>query len=269
MGFCGGRTVASVIIVALAFLCISLTESVLLTVFCGTDVFTSDILSLAETYPEAVFITAGSAVVWIFVIPALLLGYVKLHLAFAEGKDESISLLFDMFSSFRKFIGSAFFFLAFAARCILVFSAAILPGGAFFWFSETYIPEGTRTLEILKISAFFIAFAIIALCIFLAFIFIQRWNLAPYYRVCGNGIHKSFSLSAKAAKGLCTDIISFKISFIGWGILSFLILPFLWSAPYYALSNAIYAKYLMERYERSLAQVPESIAPESTFEEKD
>ena len=85
MGFCGGRTVASVIIVALAFLCISLTESVLLTVFCGTDVFTSDILSLAETYPEAVFITAGSAVVWIFVIPALLLGYVKLHLAFAEG----------------------------------------------------------------------------------------------------------------------------------------------------------------------------------------
>ena len=71
------------------------------------------------------------------------------------------------------------------------------------------------------------------------------------------------------AKGLCTDIISFKISFIGWGILSFLILPFLWSAPYYALSNAIYAKYLMERYERSLAQVPESIAPEITFEEKD
>ncbi|MBQ3531327.1 MAG: DUF975 family protein [Oscillospiraceae bacterium] len=269
MRFCGGRTVASVIIVALAFLAISLTESVLLTVFCGSEVFASDILSLAGTFPEAVFIISCSAVVWIFVIPALLLGFAKLHFSFAEGKDESIQTLFDSFSSFKKFIGSAIFAVVFIIRYAFVFLLAILPGGAFFWFFETYIPEGNRTVEILKISAFFIAAAVIVLCVFLAFIFIQRWSLAPYYRVLGNGIQKSFSLSAKASKGLCTNIISFKFSFIGWALLSFFVLPLLWTVPYYSLANAIHAKYLMEKYERSLAEVPETVDSEVTFQETD
>lgn len=267
MRFCGGRTIASVMIIALAYLAISITESVLLLIFCGKDALYYDIFNLSETYREAVFITAGSAVVWVFVIPALLLGYTKLVLSFSEGKDESISLLFDMFSSFKKFISSAFFAVAFVIRYLFVFAAAILPGGAFLWFIETYVPEGSRTAGILKIAACCVAISIMILCIFLAFIFVQRWNLAVYYRVLGTGIHKSFSLSAKATKGLCTEIISFKVSFIGWGFLSFLVLPLLWSVPYYSVSNAIFAKYLMEKYERSLAEVPETVNAEITFEE--
>ena len=104
---------------------------------------------------------------------------------------------------------------------------------------------------------------------FLAFIFVQRWSLAVYYRALGNGICKSFSLSAKAAKGMHTNIISFKFSFIGWGILSLLILPLIWTVPYYGISNAIFAKYLMERYEHSLAQVPETSESQITFTETD
>lgn len=269
MRFCGGREIASVMIIALAYLAISLTESVLLMIFCGKDAFYYDIFSLAKTYDEAVFITAGAAFVWFFVMPALLLGYIKLSLSFAEGNDESIVTLFDMFSSFKKFIGSAFFGIAFVIRYLFVFAAAILPGGAFLWFAETYIPGGNRTAEILKIAACCVAVAIMILCIFLAIIFVQRWNLAAYYRASGMGIHKSFSLSAKAAKGLCTRIISFKFSFIGWGIFSLLVLPLIWTVPYYGISNAIFAKYLMERYEHSLAEVPESVSAEVTFEETD
>ena len=82
------------------------------------------------------------------------------QLSFAEGKDESIAQLFDMFSSFKKFFGSAVFAVAFCVRHILVFAAALLPGGAFFWFAKTYIPDGNRTLELLKISAGCIAVAI-------------------------------------------------------------------------------------------------------------
>ena len=267
--FCGGRTVASFLVVALALLTFGIAETTLHLIFSGEEILYYDLLTLLKKFPESVFVTAGITFLRLFTLPALLLGLVKLFLSFAEGNDESISMIFDMFSSFKKFIGSAFFAIAFTVRYAFVFVIALLPGGAFFWFSKTFIPGGTRTAEIFKISAVFISICIMTLCVFLAIIFIQRWSLAPYYRASGKGVHKSFSLSAKATKGLCTSILSFKVSFIWWGFLSILVLPLLWSIPYYCISNAIYAKYLMERYERSLAEVPESVSPEFTFQETD
>ena len=269
MRFCGGRTIASVMIIALAYLAVSLTESVLYIIFCGKDAAYLDVFSLVKTYDEAVYITAGAAFFHLLSLPALIIGYTKLLLAFAEGKDESIAVLFDAFSSFRKFIGSAFFGISFTVRYLLAFALALLPGGAFLWFSETYIPDGNRTAQLLKISACCVAVSIMILCTFLAFIFVQRWSLAVYYRALGNGVHKSFSLSANAAKGMHTRIISFKFSFIGWGFVSLLVLPLIWTLPYYGISNAIYAKYLMERYERSLAEIPETSESEVTVTETD
>lgn len=258
MRFCGGRSIASVMIIALSYLAINLTETVLLMIFCGMDALYYETFDLFFLYPETVYITLGALVVWLFLIPALLLGHTKLFLSFAEGKDESLSLLFDMFSTFKKFIGSAFFAIGYSIRYIIVLAVATLPGGAFIWFAANYIPSGNRTADLLKIAACCIGIAIIILCVFLSIIFVQRWSLAPYYRASGNGIHKSFVLSAKATKGLYTYIISFKISFIGWGLLSLLVIPLIWTAPYYGLANAIFAKYLMERYEHSLASVPET-----------
>ena len=265
MHFCGGRSVASAIIILLACLMINLAESALLLVFSEPgNIFEN----LYGNSPESIAVVSGMAFVWLLLIPALFLGYKKLHFSFAEGKDESISVLFDMFSSFKKFIGSFFFAFAYIIRYAVVFSFAILPGGAFLWFSEKYIPENGRTSGIIKISACCIAISIIILCVFLAIIFVQRWSLAGYYKISGNGIFKSFSLSAKATKGLCTRIIAFKCSFIGWGFLSPLILPLFWSVPYYGLSMAIFSKYLMERYEHSLAEVPFETEAKITFAEE-
>ncbi len=268
MRFCGGRAVASAIIVLLACLSINLAETALFLVFSGGENNFSDFIGFYKNSPENIAITAGAAFVWLIVIPSLVLGYIKLHISFAEGNDESISVLFDMFSSFKKFIGSVFFAIGFLVRYLFVFSLAILPGGAFLWFSEKYIPDSGRTASIIKIAACCLAISIIILCVFLAVIFVQRWSLAAYYRVSGTGVFKSFSLSAKATKGLCTRIIGFKCSFIVWGILSFFILPLFWSVPYYNLSVAIFSKYLMERYEHSLAEIPETIE-EPFIEEKD
>ena len=110
MRFCGGRTVASLMIISLAYLCISLTETVLLFIFSGAESLYYDFYSLYNPSSEVIAITSGAAVVWLFIMPALLLGYTKLHLSFAEGNDESISVLFDVFSSFKKFFGSVVFF---------------------------------------------------------------------------------------------------------------------------------------------------------------
>lgn len=269
MRFCGGRTVAAMMAVLLAYLAVNLAESFTVIALFGMDVLL-DYGSYAIEDPFTAGITFGFCVLWFLVIPQILIGYKKLHFSFAEGNDESISVIFERFSSFKKYIGSFFFGIGYGLRILLSFAISVLPGGAFLWFAESYIPEGNRTLSILKISACGIAVTIIILCIALWIIFIQRWSLAVYYYAEGAGTGKSFSLSAKASKGIHTRILSFKFSFIGWGILSLLILPLIWAVPYYELSNAIFAKYLMERYERSLAEVPEIIETEEELtEEKD
>ena len=72
-------------------------------------------------------------------------------------------------------------------------------------------------------------------------------------------MHKAFALSVKATKGFCPDIIRFKISYFGWALLSVLILPLLWSLPYFSTANAIYAKYLMERFEHGTAKAADAV----------
>ncbi len=265
MRFCGGRTLACIFTVLLAYLVINLTESLLLFVFYGGGDLL-DFYSLSATAPLALIITAICSLLYFSVIPALCLGSKKLLCAFANGEDESLSIMFDTFSSFKSFVGSAVFGIMQFLRHCLTFAFCLVPGSALIYVAVKYTPLGSATLDILKIAACCVGIGLLLLCSALGLIFVQRWSLAPYYRAKGEKIHRSFALSVKTTKGLCTNIIAFKFSFLGWGILSLLVLPLLWTLPYYLLSKAIYAKYLMERYERSLAEIP-SILEDDESEE--
>ncbi len=256
--FFGGRSVASAITVALVWLSVSAVETLLTFAVSGYSALFADYETLFSS-PEMIAIMVFISLLWLFVVPPLLLGYTKLHLAFAEGRDESFALLFDMFSSAKKFFGSILFSVMFCLRYAVLIFFTIAPAGALFWFSETWLVGEERIFELLRVTIGLLAAAIITLSVSLGIIFSMRWSLAPYYRAAGNGIHRSFVLSAKAAKGRYIDIISFRFSFIGWAMLSFLIVPLVFTLPYYSIANAIHAKYLIEKYSRSFVEVPESI----------
>ena len=68
MRFCGGRSVASLMVISLAYLSISLTETVLLFIFSGSESIYYDFYSFYNNSPEVIAITAGAAVLWLFVI---------------------------------------------------------------------------------------------------------------------------------------------------------------------------------------------------------
>ncbi|MBQ6877233.1 MAG: DUF975 family protein [Oscillospiraceae bacterium] len=256
--FCGGRSTASAVTIILVCIFIAAAETVLTLIFAGISALPGNSEEIFYS-PETAIIQAVISFLWITFVPPLLLGYAKLHLAFAEGKDESISLLFDMFSSAKKFFGSIVFSVMFMVRYAVLFSAAIVPGAALLWFAETVFTEENRSSEMLRIILGFLAVTIITFSVSLAIIFSLRWSLAAYYRAAGNGIHRSFVLSARATKGRHIEIISFRFSFIGWWIFSLLVIPLVWVLPYYSVANAIYANYLMEKYRRSFIEVPESI----------
>ena len=157
MHFCGGRSVASAIIILLACLMINLAESALLLVFSEPgNIFEN----LYGNSPESIAVVSGMAFVWLLLIPALFLGYKKLHFSFAEGKDESISVLFDMFSSFKKFIGSFFFAFAYIIRYAVVFysTANTLFGLFYSIVRQTYNIKSRQTARDMCFYCYYIPF---------------------------------------------------------------------------------------------------------------
>ena len=255
------KSAVSAVIVFAAYLAIALAESVLLFVFSGEEAPAFDIFNLAETSTETLVITGISAFVFCLLMPALLIGYRKLHLAFANGGETAVATLFDSFSSFREFLRAIAFTLLLTIRRTLVFAAALVPGGALIYAAYRFIKPQSRTVYMLELCAYCVGGILILLCLALALIFVQRWFAASYYLAGGTGVHKAFSLSVKATKGLCPNIIRFKISYFGWALLSVLVLPLFWSLPYYSTASAIYAKYLAERLEHASANAAPAANP--------
>ncbi len=252
---CWSKSVAAALVLFATYFSISAAESVFLFVF-SEDTLTFDFLSVANASLTAVIITCVAVFAFIVFMPALTLGFIKLNFAFADGKKENVSSVFDMFSSFKSFIRSIVFTVAISVRYIFCAFVAFVPGSILFYLAETFIISEDRTIQLLKISACCVSVALIILCLSLAFIFSQRWFASSYYFISGRKIHESFSLSVKASKGMRTHIAGFKISFFGWWLLCIFILPVFWTLPYYAVSCAIYAKYLISKLEHVPIETP-------------
>ena len=236
-----------------AYLAIILAESVLMFVFSDESDATLNFLNLGNTNIETLVINGIVAFAFVLLMPALIIGYKRLHLSFAEGRETAVATLFDCFASPREYFNAIGLTACLCVRGIFVTLLAAAPGGGLIYAAYRFIEPQNRTVYMLKLCAYCVGGILMLLCLALALIFVQRWFAAPYFLASGKGLSESITLSRKATKGLCPEIIRFKISFFGWALLSGLILPMLWTLPYYSTAKAIYAKYLMQRLERNVA----------------
>ncbi len=254
---CWGRSVAAAIIVFAVYLLLIISESLFMFVFSDEETASFSLFDIGNISVPILVITSFSAVVAAIVFPALAVGFKKLHLSFVNDGNTDVASLFDVFSSFKFVIRSILFFAMLIFRYLFFVLLAILPGGVLIFAARMYIVPETKNTSVLQICAYCIGIIVTLLCLSLLIIYAQRWFAAVYYISEGKNPSEAFRLSVRATKGLNTQIIRFKLSFAFWALLSILFFPMLWSLPYYSVSEALYAKYLMERYERSLADFPE------------
>ena len=102
---CWGKSIAAAMVLFGSYLAVAISESVLLFVF-SEESASLDFLSITNASLTAIVITGLAALAYFLLMPALSLGFTKLHLTFAEGREESVSVVFDMFSSFKWFVKS-------------------------------------------------------------------------------------------------------------------------------------------------------------------
>ena len=254
---CWGRSVAAGIIVFTVYLLLAIFESLFMIVFSDDENAVFSLFDVGNVSVPVLVITMFSAVVGAIVFPALAVGFKKMHMSFAVDGNTEISALFDVFSSFRFAVRSIVFFAMLIFRYLFFILLAVLPGGVLIFAARMYIVPETKNTSVLQICAYCVGTVVTLLCLSLLIIYVQRWSAAVYYLAAGKNPSEAFRLSVKATRGFNTQIIRFKLSFAGWALLSILFFPMLWSLPYYSVSEALYMKYLMERYERSLADFPE------------
>ena len=91
--------------------------------------------------------------------------------------------------------------------------------------------------------------------VIMSFLLLLRYFAAPILMINNPSItpHEALDLSVIITKNANGKTFSFVLSFLGWGILSCLYLPVLFTLPYFLASYSVFCRFLINHYNRSVA----------------
>ena len=200
------------------------------------------------------------------VLPPLRLGIAHWYYQLGGGEPEEIQEIFTAFSSKKLFFRSLWLqFLLTLRRLLwgilfLFVPASCLVGSIVILFSnQSEVPTPLLAIN----SVFFIvSLLLLAVCTLFYAMWMQRYFLAQYLVVEESlTARQAIARSIHITQGSKGNLLLFHLSFWPWALLCVLILPILYFSPYYDASRALYARYLMERYQRDLRGSPNIPAP--------
>lgn len=183
-------------------------------------------------------LSAGSAG-WYFSLSAgSPMGFEGLFRPFFSGKSYVRTLSTAFLLGIRSVLWGMLFLIPPACLAALFLSASEAEGLPF---AAMLIDLGYAVSQIL-----------FAIALIFLFVFLQRYSLVFYLLADRpqTPTTRIIALSVKMMRGHCWEATALKISFLGWQLLSVLVLPMLYVMPYYYASMAIYARYVVERFQR-------------------
>ena len=268
-----GRVTAIFFIFIGFWLLISSAET-LVYLLCGFDPYMDPSMTpenfldnvLAYT-PAQILITAGACLVWLLVFMPLFGGCVRWFHALTGGEAPELKTLFGCFASFRRWRRCVAAALQVLVRALIWLAAFIsLPVLVSLFFRYFPIPQASplaRFADFGTISAWVLT----TLAVFFYLVFLQRYSLTFHYLAEDEKLtaRKAVKESIRATDGRCGELFSLRLSFFWWALLSVLVLPMMYTVPYYCASISIYARYLMEYQRRADEEPP---APPSEWMEK-
>ena len=235
--------------------------SILLSVFCIhiilLNVFATLLNGALNTFSANLISFVLTVITLPFFAMPLLYGALRWFWFTANDADVPISEIFCFFSSGSEYLRalSLSFRIFFRIACILVlcFSPSII-----IWLvrhPQTYdilnfaMPYWTSSMWVLgNIFTYFGAT--------LSIILLLRYFAAPVLMINDRTLspQEALDLSVIISKSANGRTFSFLLSFFGWGLLSLLILPMIYTLPYFLASYAVYCRFLINHYNRVVAK---------------
>ena len=236
------------------WLLLSTTEALLYTVF-GFTPYTDPMMTpgnFLDNLPAhalgEILITSGITLLWLLLFSPLLCGGARWLHSLTAGETPELRLLFVCFVSFRRYCRSVF------AAALVLFKAvfwlamfAALPAGITIFFRMFPFPPSSP-LAMFAGYGVTAGWVLMTIALFFYLIFLQRYSLVFYYLSEDETLsaRKAIKQSVRTMDGHCGEVFSLRLSFFWWMLLSPLVLPLLYTVPYYFAALAIYARYRME-----------------------
>lgn len=194
----------------------------------------------------------------------LVVGYIILTVPLKIGQDfwyynltagttMDVTSIFVCFASVRRFFRALALQLNIYIRKLFwIIVLYALPTAAMF--CGVFVLERDNSISsqeaLIGTTLIFCSVTLYGLFTIIAYIIFQKYFLAPYYLYDDSiSVRRAISLSINASKGEKTIIFLYHLSFIGWMLLNVFIVPMLYTAPYIQTSRAMYARYLIYRYD--------------------
>ncbi len=200
------------------------------------------------------------------VLSPLRLGVAHWYYQLGGGEPEELLGIFTAFSSKRLFLRSLWLQFQLGLRRLLwgllflSVPAGCLAASVVILFSnQSVVPTPLQAVN----SVFFIvSLLLLVVCALFYGMWMQRYFLAQYLVLEEDlTARQAITRSIQVTQGSKGYLLAFHLSFLPWVLLSLLILPILYFAPYYDMSRALYARYLIQRHERLLRGSPNIPAP--------
>jgi len=209
------------------------------------------------TAPRYLLYTLGVWLVTMVFLAPLAVGTADWYMCRTDGRAERASHIFWPFGT-KKFWGSLVLWIA--LRVVKLFWTvvflAVPSAGIGYALYSLYSAHPDPSRQALLITGAIAGGLAFLAMLFLLGVFLTRYSLCSYLmgHKYAKGPFSAMSMSVRCTRGHRFETFWFALSFLPWALLSLLVIPLFYAAPYISMSWAMYTRYLVELRENGRAQ---------------
>ncbi len=206
----------------------------------------------------------------LFIISPLCLGVLNYFNRILWGQNDSVILIFKYFSSTNQYKRALRFIINITLKFLHTAAFVFLPcavilllsSEAFFALLNVPLPVWTSILS--GVNAFVLLLSLFALMFIMlkyylsAFIFISNDSVEP-----AEAINMSTIISRRSGG----DFFGLVLSFVPWFLLSVLVIPLIFTLPYFITSYAVHCHHAIEAYNTDVEHFGAGFAPSFSTDE--
>ncbi len=190
---------------------------------------------------------------WQFFGVPLLYGVLRWFWFTAAGDDLPVSEAFFYFSRTKEYIRSVSLGFRIFCRIVAILVVCFLPSIIISILCRPTLYDMLNFAMPFFVSSLWSLGNVLTLFgTILSIILLLRYFAAPILMINDNNIspQEALHLSNIISKQVNGKTLSFILSFLGWAVLSLLVIPLLYTLPFFMTCYSVYCKYLIENYNR-------------------
>lgn len=200
-------------------------------------------------------VTGTALLIGVAVLTPIGMGVKRWYCEHVTGEYPSILTIFAYFYNWKTLFRVILLRIIVGVRKLLwAIPFAVLP--VLLWGGLSFVRADSGVALVMKASGMILV-GIVALLMWVLWYFVTlRYYLADYLfiRNEGMGLHQIVRSSVRAMKGGKRALFSLQLSMLPWWLLSILIVPAIFLAPYYMASTALFSVVRIEGYQRKIAE---------------